>query len=80
MEFSNEMLQRLTEANNSVKGSRYYSKYYMQCYNGKTFCGYSIPYTEGQIKLSRGKDAKLCIYSCGNRYIMTDTVKELLGI
>lgn len=43
MEFSNEMLQRLTEANNSVKGSRDYSKYYMQCYNGKTFCGYSIP-------------------------------------
>ena len=80
MEFSNEMLQKLTESNNSVKGSINYSKYYMQCYNGKTFCGYSIPYTNGQIKLSRGKNPKMCIYSNGNRYILTDTVKELLGI
>ena len=80
MEFSNEMLQKLKEANNSVKGSLNYSKYYMQCYNGKTFCGFGIPYTDGQIKLSRGKHAKLCIYSNGNRYILTDTVKELLGI
>lgn len=80
MEFSNEMLQKLKSANNSVKGSLNYSKYYMQCYNGKIFCGFGIPYTDGQIRLSRGKHAKLCIYSNGNRYILTDTVKVLLGI
>ena len=54
-EFTAEMLNALTEANNSVKGSTNYSKFYMQteCKNEKGrwfFIGHYIPHNTGKIR------------------------------
>lgn len=85
-EFTQEMLDKLTSANESVKGSVYYNTYRMQSSaktNGRwKFIGYGIPYTTGEIKT-----VKLTTYiitktaSFGEcRWEVTINVRELLGI
>lgn len=81
-EFTAEMLNALTEANESVKGTNQYSKYYMEtdCKNdsGKWFfVGWHIPYATGTIKTFKGNTY---IVTQRERYHVTDEVKELLGI
>lgn len=81
-EFTAEMLNTLTEANNSVKGTSEYCKFYMACEckseKGKWFfVGYYNPYTTGVIKTFKGNTY---IIADGNRYSVTDEVKNLLNI
>ena len=82
-EFTTEMLNKLTEANNSVKGTREYTKFYMESTykneNGRWFfVGYYIPHSTGIIKTFKGNT--YIITPSGDRYHVTDEVKELLGI
>ena len=82
-EFTAEMLNALTEANNSVKGTREYTKFHMEttCKNEKGrwfFIGYYIPSATGIIKTFKGNT--YIITASGYRYHVTDEVKNLLGI
>lgn len=82
-EFTAEMLKALTEANNSVKGSTNYSKFYMQteCKNEKGrwfFVGNYIPHNTGKIRTF--KDNTYIITESDERYLVSEEVKELLGI
>lgn len=81
-EFTAEMLNTLKEANESVKGTAKYGKYYMEtdCKDGKGkwfFVGWNIPYTVGTLKTHKGNTY---IVTLKERYHVTDAVKELLGI
>lgn len=81
-EFTAEMLDTLREANESVKGTNQYGKYYMEtdCKSDKGrwfFVGHNIPYTTGTIKTFKGNTY---IVTPKERYHLTDAVKELLGI
>ena len=85
-EFTKEMLGKLMEANNSMKGTNNYTKYHMEneakSENGRWFfIGHSIPYQTGIIKSF--KESTYIITessSCKARYRVTDEVKNLLGI
>lgn len=84
-EFTKEMLEKLQAANDSVKGTREYCKYYMQqdfLHNGRwNFCFHMIPYTTGKIKTVKGKMYIVTESAYDvKRYAVTDEVKELLGI
>lgn len=81
-EFTKEMLETLTAANEAVKGTTEYSKYSMEtdCKSdaGKWFfVGWNIPYTTGAIKTYRGNTY---IVTVKERYHVTDAVKQLLNI
>jgi hypothetical protein len=90
-EFTQEMLNALTEANNNVKGTNKYYKFQMS-YSRKyddspkwKFLSHGIPSATGKIKTFKGQTY---IYTehrsfWGDyleRYEVTDAVKELLGI
>lgn len=83
-EFTKEMLDKLSVANESVKGTRNYQKYYMSITaksekTGKWFhTGYYIPFTTGTFRKS--KDNLYIITVSGDRYEVTDEVKKLLDI
>ena len=85
-EFTQEMKNKLTEANNSVKGTNKYNKFYMEtdCKNERGrwfFVGNYIPYSTGIIKTFNGNTYIITEGSMGmSRYHVTDVVKELLGI
>lgn len=82
-EFTAEMLNTLTEAQNSLKGTREYYKFDMAtyCKNEKGnwfFVGYYPPYTTGIIKTFKGRT--YIITNNDHRYHVTDEVKKLLSI
>ena len=85
-EFTTEMLAKLKEANNSVKGTNEYYKFEMttDCKNEKGkwfFVGYYIPYYTGIIKTFASNTYIVTKDGSGEtRYHVTDEVKELLGI
>ena len=82
-EFTLEMLNTLTEANNKMKGTKEYYKFHMAAYckNEKgrwVFVGYYPPFNTGTIKTVKG-----CTYIVTDndqRYLVTDEVKKLLNI
>ena len=92
-EFTTEMLNKLTEVNNSVKGTNKYYKFQMSCskkYDDDnrwrfTYC-WGIPYTTGKIKSFKGNTYIITEikdhfgHNTLVRYEVTDAVKELLGI
>lgn len=84
-EFTQEMLEKLQAASDAVKGTREYSRYYMQQefkHNGRwCFCYHAIPYMAGKIKTFKGRTYIITesIYDV-KRYAVTEEVKELLGI
>ena len=83
-EFTKEMLDKLTNANEAVKGTINYHWYHMaSCFkssvNGKwVFSGYYIPHKTGFIR--KYKETLFIITENGERYELNDRVKELLGI
>lgn len=91
-EFTKEMLQTLTDANNSVKGTNEYYKYRMQNdykRNGNwQFITHTIPHKTGIIKTFKGKTYIITEGQMLNmvkgadayRYHVNDAVKELLNI
>ena len=85
-EFTAEMLQTLTKANDSVRGTPEYTKYLMeQDFKSKgrwVFCAHSIPMHKGNVKTFKGKTYIITETFMGyeERYHVTDTVKELLKI
>lgn len=88
-EFTKEMLDKLIEANESVKGTVDYLKYYMECdwkYKGSwRFQSWSIPNTTGKIKTVKDKTYIITEYEgIFERYPVRHTVerpvRELLGI
>lgn len=85
-EFTQEMLDKLTTANESVKGTVYYHTYHMQGdikTNGRwRFLGHGIPNTTGEIKT-----IKLTTYIITKdtlfgerRWTVNLNVKDLLNI
>ena len=81
-EFTAEMLDTLSKANESVKGTDQYGKYYMEmnCKDDKGkwfFVGWNIPYSVGTLKKYKGNTY---IITLNARFHVTDAVKELLGI
>lgn len=85
-EFTNEMLQTLLEAELKVLGTPEYNKYAMEYdykENGRWhFCTWTIPHKTGIIKTFKGKTYIITEgwMTEGNRYHVSDAVKELLGI
>ena len=91
-EFTAEMLNKLTEANDSVKGTSEYYKFHMSCskkYDDdnrwKFIHCWGIPNTTGKIKTFKGNTYIITEHRTfwGNylvRYEVKDSVKELLGI
>ena len=85
-EFTAEMLNALTEANNKVKGTTEYTKFHMENEiksekGGWHFASHSIPHQTGIIKTFKGNTyiiTENAFYK--ERYHVTDEVKELLGI
>ena len=90
-EFTAEMLNKLTEANDSVKGTNEYYKFHMPC--SKKFdddrrwkhIAWTIPHTTGKIKTFKDStyimtEHRTCWGNYLERYEVTDAVKELLGI
>lgn len=82
-EFTTEMLNALTEANNKMKGTSEYTRFHMEteCKNEKGkwfFVGHYTPYTTGVIKTFKGNT--YIITNNDHRYHVTDAVKNLLGI
>lgn len=85
-EFTLEMLQKLSKAHKETCGTPKYTKYLMQ-YDYKEgkrwhFCNHTIPHQTGIIKTFKGNTYIICDgwHTDGNRYLVTDAVKELLGI
>lgn len=85
-EFTAEMLNTLTEANNKVKGTSNYNKFYMET-EAKLekrrwfFIGHYIPHQTGIIKTFKENTYIITEDSCSKtRYHVSDAVKELLGI
>jgi hypothetical protein len=80
------MLAALTVANNMVKGTTSYHKYYMEAEakNDKHrwfFLGHAVPSQTGIIKTYKGNTYIITESSTSiTRYHVTDKVKELLGI
>jgi hypothetical protein len=85
-EFTEEMLNVLTEANDKMKGTSKYTKFHMatECKSesGRWFLvGYYTPHQTGIIKTFKENTYIITEDSCGKtRYHVTDEVKELLGI
>lgn len=88
-EFTTEMLEKLSNAQESVRGTADYLKYHMECdwkYNGSwRLQSWSIPRTTGKIKTFKGKTYIVTEYEgCFERYpvrhTVSEEVKELLGI
>lgn len=91
-EFTAEMLTKLTEARNSVKGTSKYYKFDMPCYKKydddnrwKFINCWGIPITTGKIKTFKGQTYIITEHRCFwgdylERFEVTDAVKELLGI
>lgn len=87
-EFTQEMLNKLVDARNNVKGTSEYYKFDMasECKTQKgkwIFVGYYIPYTIGHIKTF--KDNTYIVTGSKStdnehRYFVTEDVKKLLGI
>lgn len=85
-EFTTEMLQKLSKAYKETCGTPQYTKYLMQ-YDYKEgkkwhFCTHTIPHKTGIIKTFKGQTYIVCEgwRTDGNRYHVTEAVKELLGI
>lgn len=88
-EFTQDMLNKLRDATNSVKGTKDYNKYYMENshkWDGKRewhFDGFSIPYNIGTISQFKGKlyikVTRPCDH-CTERWTITPTVRELLNL
>ena len=86
------MLNKLTEARNSVKGTCEYNKFNMPCYKKydddnkwKFIYCWGIPLTTGKIKTFKNNTYIITEHKSfwGNyleRYEVTDTVKKLLEI
>ena len=84
-EFTQEMFEKLTAANDAVKGTREYSKYYMEHElkrNGRwKFCYHTIPHMVGKVKTFKDRTYIITENAYGvERYAVTNEVKELLGI
>lgn len=85
-EFTTEMLQILKDANDSVRGTTEYTKYWMeQDFLSKrrwVFCQHYIPIKTGIIKTFKGKTYIITegIHGYDDRFHVTDAVKELLNI
>lgn len=85
-EFTQEMLDKLTEANNKMKGTSGYYKFHMLCEakseSGRWFViSHSVPYQTGIIKSFKENTYIITENSYyKERYHVTDVVKELLGI
>lgn len=85
-EFTKEMLEKLTEANDEVKGTPYYYRYHMQCdakTNGRwNYIGWYMPNKCGIIKTVKLTTYIVTEDSNGEmlRYTVNLNVKELLGI
>lgn len=85
-EFTREMLEKLTKANDDVKGTPYYITYHMEKdmkFNGRwKFFGHGVPHQEGKIK-TVGLTTYIITtdsYGMDTRYAVNLNVKELLGI
>lgn len=84
-EFSQEMLEKLQKANDAVRGTKEYYKFYMETEcrtNGRWhFIGHGIPNGIGTIKTLKGKTYIMCeFFGDMERFAMTEAVKELFGI
>lgn len=88
-EFTAEMLNKLHDANETVRRTADYIKYHMQSdakHNGSwRFIGWSIPFTTGKIKTFKDKTYIVIEYEgiterYPQRYRVSEEVKELLGI
>lgn len=88
-EFTNEMLQKLTAANDAVRGTADYTKYHMTCDSKRDgrwrFICWTIPHTTGKIKTFKDKTYIIAEYvGVDERYLerfeVREEVKELLGI
>lgn len=87
-EFTSEMLGKLHKANDSLKGSANYNKFYMET-SAKSekgrwfFVGHHIPHGTGHFKKANGKLFIINEFMNGEavyRYEVTDAVRELLDI
>ena len=76
-------LKPLQEANNQVKGTNEYNKYYMETYgktNGKWhFLGWYIPLQSTAIIKKYGEKNYLMV-SDEERYLINESVSELLNL
>lgn len=87
-EFTKEMLAKITEANDKLRGTSEYWKFHMEsyCKNEKGrwfFVGHYIPFSHetGIIKTFKGNTYIITEGTSGvTRYLVNDAVKELLGI
>lgn len=86
-EFTAEMLQTLKDANDSVRGTVNYTKYWMeQDFKSKgrwIFCQNYIPMKTGVIKTFKGNTYIITedtTYGYDDRFHVTNAVKELLNI
>ena len=88
-EFTKEMLQKLTAANDAVRGTADYCKYHMACDSKRDgrwhFICWAIPHATGKIKTFKDKTYIICEYvGICERYLerfeVREEVKELLGI
>lgn len=86
-EFTKEMLEKLSAANEAVKGTSEYTKYLMACEskrNGRWhFICYTIPHTTGKIKTFKDRTYIITEHGLGltfGRYAVGEEVKKLLGI
>ena len=85
-EFTTEMISQLNDANDALRGTPEYFKYLMDSDFKKTggkwkFIGHGIPSRAGKFKTIKG--TTYIVTECAegqNRYIVTEAVKELLGI
>ena len=83
-EFTKEMLDKIVKANESVRGTSNYYFYHMSCCfksstSGKwVFLGNYIPYQTGHFKKYR--DNLYIITENGDRYELTERVRELIGV
>ena len=84
-QFTQEMLDTLSNANRQVVGTPKYSKYYMETdfksNNRWKFIGHHVPTKTGEIKTVKGK---IYIITDGfidkERYHVTDEVRKLLNL
>lgn len=88
-EFTKEMLEKLTAANDAVRGTADYIKYHMQFsskHDGRwKFICWAIPHTTGKIRTFKDKTYIICEYvgiceRYPERFEVKEEVKELLGI
>lgn len=85
--FTEEMLNKIKKANESVSGTSDYNKYYLcmeaKSENGRWFyVGWAIPHTTGYFKTIKEKLYVICTDCLGNiyRYTASNEVLELLEL